>query len=62
MSKEEIIQFIRSMNGSLDVEFLESLSKVQLSSYAVHLKAVRMKVKPVPEILFLERTKAASGG
>ena len=43
MSKEEIIRFIQSFNSSLDVHFLESLSKVQLSGYAQHLKAVRMK-------------------
>jgi hypothetical protein len=43
MSREEIIRFIQSFNSSLDVEFLESLSKTQLSGYAQHLKAVRMK-------------------
>ena len=62
MSKEEMIRFIKSLNGSLDIQFLESLSKVQLSSYAVHLKAIKMKVKPVPEALFLEHTGATSGG
>jgi len=45
MSKEEIIRLIRSFNSSLDVQFLESLSKVQLKGYAEHLKAVRMKTR-----------------
>jgi hypothetical protein len=43
MSKDEIIKLINSLNSSLDIQFLESLSKVQLQSYAVHLKAVKLK-------------------
>ena len=45
MDREEIISRIRSFNGSLDVQFLESLSRVQLESYAEHLRAVRGKTR-----------------
>jgi hypothetical protein len=43
MSKDEIIKLIQSLNSSLDIQFLEGLSKVELSTYATHLKAVRLK-------------------
>ncbi len=43
MSKEEIIKLIHSLSGSLDIQFLEELSKVELQTYATHLKAVRLK-------------------
>ena len=43
MSKEEIIRLIHSLNGSLDIQFLEELSKVELQTYATHLKAIRLK-------------------
>ena len=45
MSKEDIIRLIQSFNSSLDVRFLEGLSKVQLNGYAEHLKAIRMKTR-----------------
>ena len=43
MSKEEIIKLIQSLSGSLDIQFLEGLSKVELKTYATHLKAVKLK-------------------
>lgn len=43
MSKEDMIKLVQSFNGSLDVQFLEGLTKAQLRGYAEHLKAVRMK-------------------
>ena len=43
MSKDEIVKLVQSLNSSLDVRFLESLSTDELKGYAEHLKAVRMK-------------------
>ena len=43
MNRGETIRRIRSLNASLDVRFLESLSRVELESYAEHLQAVRRK-------------------
>ena len=43
MTREETVQLIRSLNGAIDVNYLESLPEDQLDSYLVHLKAVRLK-------------------
>lgn len=43
MTKNEIIELIHSLNDSLDIRFLENLSKVELRGYTEHLKALRMK-------------------
>ena len=56
MLREEIIHFVKSLNSSLDIEFLESLSKVELQGYVEHLKAVRQKTKDAAK---LETVKAA---
>ena len=45
MSREEIIQFIRTLNDSLDIRFLETLSQTELRGYVDHLKAVRRRTK-----------------
>jgi len=49
MSREEIIQFIAALNGSLDIEFLETLSPTELKGYVEHLKAAREKTKAPAE-------------
>jgi len=46
MSKDEIVKLVQSLNSSLDIRFLESLSTTELKGYAEHLKAVRMKTHP----------------
>jgi len=43
MTRTETIEFIRALNGSIDVKYLQSLSPEELYSYLVHLKAVRIK-------------------
>jgi len=45
MSREEIIQFVKSLNTSLDIQFLESLSQTELQGYVKHLKSIRRKTK-----------------
>ena len=45
MFREEIIKRIQSFNSSLDVQFLESLSQLELTSYAEHLKAVKDRLR-----------------
>ncbi len=49
MDRDEIVRHIRAFNSSLDVQFLESLSKVELESYAKHLQAVRTKTRRADE-------------
>ena len=50
MSKEEIINLIQGFNSSLDVHFLETLSKAELRGYAEHLKALRMNPEDVESL------------
>lgn len=45
MFRDEIIRRIQSFNSSLDVQFLESLSQIELSSYMEHLKAVKDRLR-----------------
>ena len=56
MSREEIIQFVKTLNGTLDIQFLESLSRVELNGYVSHLKAIREKTRRDAE-----RTPARAG-
>ncbi|HUW57965.1 MAG TPA: hypothetical protein VMZ92_15090 [Planctomycetota bacterium] len=41
MTRDEIIRRIKSFNSSLDVQFLESLSQLELTSYEAYLKALK---------------------
>jgi len=45
MSREDIIHFIKTLNSSLDIQFLEGLSRAELNGYLAHLKAVREKTR-----------------
>ena len=57
MSKDEIVKLVQSLNDSLDVHFLESLSTAELTGYVEHLKAVRMK-RPVGMGRELEKARS----
>jgi hypothetical protein len=45
MSREDIVRFIKTFNSTLDIEFIESLSRVELNGYVSHLKAIREKTR-----------------
>ena len=43
MNRDDTIELIRYLNRDIDRTYLEGLTSEELHSYAVHLKAVRLK-------------------